>query len=602
MKKTTYNLALAASLIALTVVGVPAQAQETAPWPADVPGFVAPAPGEHPRLLFRRSDLPALRKKARTPEGKAILRRLRHLLGNNGEAFPDKFSPATKGYPGPGRYRNLVIKEPGYFTISHAAGYGLLYQLTGEQKYADLGREAFEKMMAGTRDIDSRYSFVGPNGELRSGSSWAIAALGYDLCYDGWDEAFRGKVAKAFLSVQIEQKKADLRKVVTNPKYRPSKNHYGGIMCGAAAAAAIMADPGTEGVDIAGQWLPAAYKNTKAMLTRGFGDHGFYAEGHGPSHVSSDTGLLVWLQAAKVACGKDFITPRPNAQWITLRWVMEIVPIKGLPQYPDRKGASRSYGTDHLWRGGPWSHSGQFAQGFGVVDPEYVPAVLWTYRNFVEAAELKGNFSRHDKWILQSGWLKQGQKSYDAIIAPWHAVVSFVNWPVGVEAKNPATVLPKAMEDRVHGYYVFRNRWKDGDDILVTALLGYGPRDAYKPKYGRIYLWGLGKMHTFGNFRSDKPADFRRGPDGGVVSTDSASLAVDFSGKSGAPLLLALIGIDGPKAGGNLSVSTVKAGGQEVTLVTLQEGKAPEVKAEGDKVVVGKQTVTLDGNRIILGQ
>ena len=69
----------------------------------------------------------------------------------------------------------------------------------------------------------------------------------------------------------------------------------------------------------------------------GFGDHGFYSEGHGPSHVSSDTGLMTWLQAAKVACGKDFITTAPNGQWITLRWVMEIVPVKGLPQYPDRK-------------------------------------------------------------------------------------------------------------------------------------------------------------------------------------------------------------------------------------------------------------------------
>ena len=65
------------------------------PWPADVPGFVKPAPGEHPRLLFRKGDIVALKAKAATPEGKAIIARLRLTLGGNGETFPTKFSPAT---------------------------------------------------------------------------------------------------------------------------------------------------------------------------------------------------------------------------------------------------------------------------------------------------------------------------------------------------------------------------------------------------------------------------------------------------------------------------------------------------------------------------
>ena len=47
-----------------------AQADQS-PWPADVKGFVPPAPGEHPRLLFRKSDLPELRKRAATPEVRA---------------------------------------------------------------------------------------------------------------------------------------------------------------------------------------------------------------------------------------------------------------------------------------------------------------------------------------------------------------------------------------------------------------------------------------------------------------------------------------------------------------------------------------------------
>jgi len=212
-----------ASLVAIGIFFNLQMGPAAEPWPSDVEGFVKPQPGEHPRLLFRKADVPALKKKAETPEGKAILQRLRFLLGNNGESFPRNFSPATKGYPGPGKYQNLVIRETGYFTISHAAGYGLLYQLTGEQKYADLGRQSFKKMMEGIRDIDSRYSFIGPNGELRSGSSWAVAALGYDLCYDGWDEDFRKEVAQAFLTVQIEQQK-DKKELKSLKKAKEAKD------------------------------------------------------------------------------------------------------------------------------------------------------------------------------------------------------------------------------------------------------------------------------------------------------------------------------------------------------------------------------------------
>ena len=75
------------------------------PWHMPVEGFVAPASGEHPRLLFRRSDLPALRSKAKTPEGQAILKRLRTLLdGARGETMTTVFRPGSTQCPslGPG--------------------------------------------------------------------------------------------------------------------------------------------------------------------------------------------------------------------------------------------------------------------------------------------------------------------------------------------------------------------------------------------------------------------------------------------------------------------------------------------------------------------
>jgi len=563
-----------------------AQGGKESPWPADVPGWVKPKPGEHPRLLFRQGDVAAMKKRAETPDGAAIVKRLRFLLDGMTGTTPPK--PATGGQ-----------KQVGAFTIGHAAGYGLLYQLTGDKKYADLGLGCFERMLKGERDRDTRYSFMAPNGELRSGSSWAVAALGYDLCYNGWAEADRIRVAKAFLAAKGQQGHG-LEKVVRKPKYRPSKNHTGGIMCGAAAAAALAGDPGTEGKDIWGQWLPDAYNNTIKMLTEGFGDRGWYSESQGPSHVSSDTGLMLWLKAAKVACGKDFITPRPNAQYIALRWVMEIIPQQGRAQYPLRMAAGPSYGTLEFTRCGDWSHGGQFAQGFGIVDSKYLPAMLWVYRNFVERYEQTGGT---EKWFIDGGWLAKGEKTHDAMTSPWRAVMAFVNWPVGVEPKNPEGIVPKADEDKVHGYYRFRNGWKDGEDIIVTALLGWGPKDAYKPKFGPIVVWGLGGRVEFGSFTAPSRGEFVARPDGsGVIAAGGKSLAVDYSGTSGAPLLIAGIGIGGGSSGGLVNFSTVEAGGRTWTIMTLSKDKHPSAAALGDKVVVGGQTLSFDGTKIIMAR
>jgi hypothetical protein len=575
------NFCLLAAALTVLVARVTRGQEKQGPWPADVPGYVKPEPGEHPRLLFRKADLPELKKRAATPEGQAIVRRLRFLLdGANGDTPPKKGGE----------------KQVGAFTIGHAAGYGLLYHLTGEKKYAELGLGCFDRMIQGERDRDTRYSFSGPNGELRSGSSWAVAALGYDLCYNGWSEADRVRIAKALLTTKGQQGH-NLEKVVRKPKYRPSKNHTGGIMCGAVAAGALAGDPGTEGRKIWEQWMPDAYKNTIAMPTEGFGDHGWYAESQGPSHVSSDTGLLLWLKAAKVACGKDFITPRPNAQYITLRWAMEIIPQEGRPQYPLRMAAGPSYGTHEFTRAGDWSHGGQFAQGFGALDEPYKPALLWVYQNFVEPYEQD---LKPEPWFTQGGWLPKGQKSYDAMTSPWKAVMAFVNWPIGVEARNPAGILPQAIEDKVHGYYCFRNRWKDADDIVVTALLGWGPKDAYKPKFGTIVVWGLGKRWEFGSFTASRPGEFTAKPDGsGTISAGGKHLAVDFSGASGAPLLLAGIGIGQGQGAGQANFTGVTAGGQAFTILTLSKNKHPEPKVQGDKIVVGGQTISFDGQRIV---
>ena len=74
-------------------------------WFHPVPGHQAVAPEEHPRLLFRKADLPALRARAETPEGQAMLKRLRYQLNaGDGRSVAKVFSDFTHAYMGGGVY------------------------------------------------------------------------------------------------------------------------------------------------------------------------------------------------------------------------------------------------------------------------------------------------------------------------------------------------------------------------------------------------------------------------------------------------------------------------------------------------------------------
>ncbi|MFO8015279.1 MAG: hypothetical protein R6X20_18510 [Phycisphaerae bacterium] len=104
-------------------------------------------PGEHPRLLFRKADVPHLKKKMETPFGRACLARMRT-----------------------------------------AAGLALKYRLTSEERFAREARQAVEAHMAdhsnGSKMVRSRVW------------GWRLeqVALAYDLCYDAWPADFRREV------------------------------------------------------------------------------------------------------------------------------------------------------------------------------------------------------------------------------------------------------------------------------------------------------------------------------------------------------------------------------------------------------------------------
>jgi hypothetical protein len=173
-------------------------------------------------------------------------------------------------------------------------------------------------------------------------------------------------------------------------------------------------------------------------------------------------------------------------------------------------------------------------------------------------------------------------------------VVSLVNWPVGVTPENPATILPHAIFDSNKGYTVFRNRWQDGDDIVITSLLGYGPADGYTPTGGPILAFAYGQKLALGNLAA-KAGKFTPTPAGGVTVADDGAgiLAFDASGASGADALLVAVGA-GLQGSENATLHEIEAGGRRVQILAFAKGKQDaKPTADGAVITMGGQKITV---------
>ncbi len=546
-------------------------------WTVAVPGHQPLSAGEHPRLLYRRSELAALREKAASPEGQAILRRLRFLLdGADGETMTERFNPAEQAYPE--RTEDLPA---GTYTFGHAAGYGLLYQVTGDARFAEYGRLCFERALAGVRDRDSRYGFRRPGGALRAGPVLGWMAVGYDLCHGGWDEATRETLGRALFDYreEVERRNGTLSltlESLARGTMPPGSNHFGMQVGGAALVLlAVTGEPWID-QDEVDRLMPVVEHSLVRNLREGFGDGGFFAEGDGTGSMASQIAFLTALQAWRNVTGRDFIhAPRPNVRMLTLKWIYQTVFREGQPDFWPARG-----GYPHnVWAREGLSGAGYFAIGFGVVREDERTALLWCYDRFLAAADEA-----------------RGAPFDTASLHPQLAVSAFVNWPVGLRGVDPAAVLPRAYRDSTFGFYCWRNRWQDGSDTVITLLTrrskgGY----MHAPADTGLCLNTRGRHLTWGRVAEGPERHWWCSPGGEVSSltlADGTCFAVDFTGASGADVMLVTSGTAEGLA------AALPAGTLTFFFPTVDT--PPAVTVVGESAVVGHQRVTLESGNLRL--
>jgi hypothetical protein len=234
---------------------------------------------------------------------------------------------------------------------------------------------------------------------------------------------------------------------------------------------------------------------------------------------------------------------------------------------------------------GGFSHGGWFSQGFGAIPDETKPALLWLYNHYASTTD---------------------QQRRDTANYPHRAILALVNWPIGVPEKNPAEVLGCTSVDRLHGWYVFRNGWKGADDVVVSAWLGSGPKGNISVGGPDVLVWGMGERVRLASLPPCQTSYYRAEKDGsGVVSGGGYSLAVDFTGKCGRPVLVAVasekdVGKSNDKPSATAQVSEVQAGKANFRVLTMGRGTAPEITTAGGKVSVGERTLSFDGAKVVM--
>jgi hypothetical protein len=626
----------------------------SAPAVKDVKGHEPLQPAEHPRLIFRKRDLPELRKRMETPEGKAIA------------AMLNERSP---------------LRDVSQVTDRHsswmAANWGAIYQLTGD---TNAPRQAREILMNETIMKPMPWD----RKDIHHASRLLGIALAYDLCYDAWDDAFRRLLAEYIRISASELSKANyegfgMDEKAWDPAPWGNRNAVR-TACAGFAATAVSGDP-----DSAGKTLPdtdrilrVADRHVEQYLRLGVTQAGTGLEGTFLRDFALANGVLHFLHASRVARGRDFASVNPM-----------LFAGNVLAARPAADGK-----FDFALSSISVQASGLWPIGLGTVPPELLPALKWC---FDRDAGLLG-------------------KQHFGCAYPYQAAYALMNYPFGVQARPPAEALPLFSADPANGHFTLRNRWQDSADAIVeiyanvrglpppkgkeddlsagvVSVYGFGTNwlrgfagasrmndktaasllyaendgrqafvgmdlsDLYRPAPPKVKARG-GMTRDFkpivkSQWQKDAIQEFLKTPVREKVPAGSKGagaesaarvirhVAADISGACGSLVLVAIVErssdaaptrwrvpapnlvatadgfLAGDAKGANLAGRIVAPGGARVQagqiagkgeyflVMTLQRGAAPAARIEGTgldaRVVLGGRAVSFNGQRIVFG-
>lgn len=608
-------------------------------WSEPRPDFVKLAPNEHPRLIFRKSDLPVIKQRLAMPEGKAIMARFLEQLPKSHGDWP-----------------KVQMYLP--------AGYGLAWQLTGDKANADKAKESLIGMLdlKGAQDIH-----YGPMAQAM--------AVTLDFCYDAWDAEFRQRVIDNLAQRLAALHAAKMGGVSMNPYHNHEAIRVSGTGLAALCLLGEKTSSGKEIPDLDRIMAIAARATRRFFLYNGDSGSGWGLEGDAYKRMTWNSGPGHVVQAWRSALGTDLVADGLGAWSILGEWMW-------LPPGDDvvQSEASRGF-ENNGQRGG-----GFFILGMTTVPDSMKSGVRWL---FDRSYGLQGDKTFNLLWAYHAAYLLMNYP-FDVPAKP---PTESLPW-IAPDPTGGHWVFRKPWQGAQDTLVVFNPRfnnpggthWLTGRswDMQVFALgkLWIGDRRMTEETVAPgAVLPTTGNQQAFNDDLSARLTDWQTAPAGtATLSFDMAPIymrqlakdetppagqnpirmsrsgsfvdlgirgqrgvALDLSGTSGAPVLMVFadkfsgaadlawnlklakeageakvegnVVTVGDPAGANMRVTflsdkpltltpAIRATGSEeyLVVITVQDGAAPTVKAEGNTVTVGGQTIRNDGQRLIVGK
>ncbi|MGK7950568.1 MAG: hypothetical protein AB4368_17750 [Xenococcaceae cyanobacterium] len=468
-----------------------------------IPNHQPVTPREHPRLIFRASQVPLLKEKAKTDYGRAIIKQLEKAL--TGTIYYDGYVP-----------------NGGYY----AAGYCFLALIKDDRAAAEKAWQIVEKSLQnpGKRIFEQSPIVAG-------------VALAYDLCYHNWDETRQKKLTRWLANQTVNLVNGSSPKTGWNSN---AWSNWNARARGAAglAALAILHEPEeflpnnrflSRPKDI-WRMMGIAERNISRYLDLGIGDRALGTEG---DHYTTEPWVLTiipFLQAYKNVVGEELAPDK--TKWFLPHYIMRFVE-------RDEELAIPAYGRHRLSPQGSL-----FALGLPLVPEKFLPGVMKFFERYFVA---DGSFGI--------------DRSF-----PHIAAYALLGYQDDISPANPLEIFGNVLIDRQKGFYVFRDRWQDDRDFVASIYLKQEPlRGSWSfPDEGSFRIWGLGHRWAKAGIskarkenenvlvrQTDitpgaKPIYVETKPDGsGIVSLVQdnwlRSFAVDYTRKSGTPGLFVVV-------------------------------------------------------------
>lgn len=339
------------------------------------------------------------------------------------------------------------------------------YALTGEERWALEAYRDLRDLLAG-----EAYSDLGQSARS------IVAALAYDWCFPAWSEAERREVAQ-----WLGQTVRGFRRISDGNPDNPFNNWWG-VTHSAAGICALSVLGDIEGME---EELARCRARVKLYLCN-YGDAGYSYEGPGYGSYAAQYWALYAILERKF--GTDLFEWNPGARhFAETLCALAVMGSRKPAWYRERKeqgsgeeeplpeGASFFLGGSRLLCWNDANHAfpneGEVACFFGLVPPEKTEALRWFYDRGA------GRLGTGTFYPTSLGW------------AMGFALYPEPGFPRSDSFSGPPQVpFATRLFDRRMGLVLFRNRYRDHDDIVFGA-------------YAKAYHGGGHEHDDVGSFR-----------------------------------------------------------------------------------------------------